>query len=753
MSDLKYIGKRVVRKDSLERVTGSTKYIYDVSRHNMLYGKLILSEKAHADVKFDFSEALKIKGVHSILTYDDLPTVGYNCMEWFTGINGKKDETLLSDRARFVGDRIALVLGDTKRAVEDAIKKVVIEYTELPVVTSVDEAMKDEVIIKGDTNLAFEKHLECGDIEKAFEEADLVVEDIGSTPRTHHLAIENHVALAEIDDFGNLVVSSPSQVVFAIQMHLSRILDIPYSKIRVIKSNMGGSFGGKQQPLLELISGAVAWKLKRPVMIYMDREQSIIGTFTRNQMKVKVKTGVKKDGTITGRIVETFVDGGAYDTNNTSITNAFAKKLFRLYKIKNQSFTGKAYYTNKMPGGACRAYGGPQSHAISEVNMTNIAYELGMDPCEFRLKNLVDPYDEDPIGGPNLGKAAIKDCVLKGMKEFNWKEKFNNIRNKNTDRYAYGVGMACCTHGNGYFGAFPDFTNLEMVISPDNSVLIKMAIHEQGCGTVDSLARIAAESLDIESDKITFIEADTFITPYDAAGTQASRVTFVSGGALIEAGNVMREKLFDTVSKLENVDVKDLYTDNGVVKIKNSDKSYTYGELATLREKNMHDPLSIYIHHEAKANPAAFATCFVEVKVDKKTGLVEILDMVAVHDIGKSINPMLVEGQIQGGCQFSLGLGLCEEIEIDNTGYVKNKSLSKYHVLNSQDMPNVRIFLIESEDESAPYGLKSVGEVSAVAPAPAVLNAINHALGTKILDYPANPEKIIKSLESLEKEV
>lgn len=746
MIDYKYIGKRILRDDSLPRVTGEAKYVSDIKRHNMLYGKLVLSEKAHADVSFDFEEALKVDGIYKILTHEDVSKVTYNAMEWYTGFQGLKDEYIINDRARFVGDRIALVLGKSKSAVEKACAKVKVIYKELPAVVGIKEAEKDEYIIKGDTNLAFEKEFFCGDYKKGFEKADYIVVDRGTTPRTHHLAIENYSALGEMDEFGNLVISSGSQIVFAIQRQMSRILNIPYNKVRVIKANLGGSFGGKQQPLAEMIAGYVAWTEKRPTLIYMDRKQSMAAVAARTSMDIEVKTAIKNDGTIVGRHVNAKVDGGAYATNNTGIIGASAKKLFRLYKIKDQHYTGRSYFTNVIPSGACRAYGGPQIHAITEINITNCALKLGMDPCEFRLKNLIDPYDEDPTGGPNLGKAGIKECVIKGMEAFGWKEKFNHIREKNDDRYAYGVGVACATHGSGYFGAFPDFINVELILSPFGDVLCKMAVHEQGCGTLASLEQIAAEALDLDPKYIRVTEADTFISPYDAAGTQASRVTFVAGGALKEAGEKLIEKLFETLNEVEGIDYADMYTDNGVVRVKNSDKSYTYAEISHLREQRLKDKTSVYVEHKPKANPAALAACFAEVKVDKKTGLVEVTKFVSAHDIGKAVNPLLVEGQVQGGCQFSLGMALSEELEIDRSGNIKNLSLSKYHVLNSQDMPDIDILIVETEDETAPYGIKSIGEVVAVAPAPAVMNAINHALGTNVTDYPASPEKIVATL-------
>lgn len=744
--EFKYVGKSLIRRDAHDRVTGKTKFVTDIKYNNMLYGKLILSEKPHADVSFDFSEASKVEGLYKILTYKDIPKIRYNSMEWFTGINGEKDENILNDRARFVGDRLALVLGSSIESVEEACKKVIVNYHELPVVADIDQAKSEINLIKGNTNVAYSNQKSCGDVKKAFEEADYIVEDSGSTARIHHLAIETHSAMAYMDEYDNLVVSSGNQVVFAIQMQLSRILNLPYTRIRVKKANMGGSFGGKQQPMLEFLAGFVAYSENRPVEIYMDREQTIKGTTTRNPMRMSIKTAVKKDGTILARIIDTEVDGGAYATNASSIVNAFAKKLFRLYKIYNQEVTGTTYYTNILPGGAFRSYGGSQAHAVSEININNVALKIGMDPCEFRLKNLVDAYCEDPVGGPNIGDAGIKECVIQGMKKFRWKDKYKNIKKKNTDRYAYGVGVACASHGNGYLGAFPDFINVEMVLSADGNVLCKLAVHEQGCGTLPTLTQVAAEALSLDPKHIFITEADTFTTPYDAAGTQASRVSFVAGGALIETAEKLIEKLYDTLNKVKNINFEDMYRENGYIKVKNSDEKYSYGEISQLREKELFDYTSVYVRHVPKGNPAVFAANFAQVRVDKKTGFVKVEKLLCVHDIGKPINPKLVEGQIEGGAQFGIGMALSENIEIDNNGFVKNPTLSKYHVINVWDMPNVEVLLVETHDKTAPYGIKSVGEISAVAPAPAIVNAINHALNSNITDYPVTPEKIINIL-------
>ena len=746
----KYLGKKILREDSFERVIGKTKYTLDMKVDDMLYAKLIVSSHPHARYKLDLTEALQVEGIEKIYTYEDIKhTNFYNSMEWFTGIQGKRDELIINDVARFVGDRIGIVVGKDKDSVEKAVSKVKIEYEDMDVLVDLQDSIDEKSIVKGDTNLCYSRKIEYGDYEKEKSKADITVKTEGYTPKIHHLAIEPHVCLSEIDIFGNLVIWTPCQIAFAIQMHVSRVLDIPFNKVRVIKSNMGGSFGGKQQPILEPLSAFVTMDLKRPVMMYMNRYETLVGTVSRNPMRVQIETSVTKEGKVLCRKVDAQVDGGAYDTNSSSIVNAFMKKLFRLYKIPSQVTEGKSYYTNTIPGGAARAYGGPQSHAISEINMDQVAVALNMDPCEFRLKNLADPYTDDPTGGPNLGNSQVKECMIRGMERFDWLNRRKNIKNKNTDRYAYGVGVAAATHGNGYKGAFPDFSNVEFTLFSDGTALVKIAIHEQGCGTIASLTQVAAEALDLDTTKIRMTEADTLFTPYDAAGTQASRVTFVNGGAIKKAGEQLREKLIDVAVQSKGFVREDVYTDDGRVYSKKTGEFVEYSELVAYAEKNNFGAMTVYVHHEQDANPAAFAVFFAEVRVDKYTGMVDVTDALAVHDIGQAVNPMLVDGQIYGGAHMSIGMALREEIVYEKNGYLKTDSLSKYHVFNSQDMPKIDILLIESEDKSAPYGIKSVGELSCVAPAPAVINAINHALGTKISTYPASPELIIKELDEM----
>lgn len=734
--EFKYIGKSPKREDSYNKARGKTKYICDMKRVDMLYAKLVLSEKAHANISIDTSEATKVDGVVAVYTHKDVPNIKYNPHNWFKGAGSKEDQFILSEKARYVGDHLAMVVGESKKSVEEAVSLVNISYDELEPVIGIENALlKDE-------NQAFSKITECGDYEKIAENADYIIKSKGSTPKIHHSAIEPHIALSEIDENDNLVLYSPCQTVFQIQYHLSQLLEIPYNQVRVVKTVMGGSFGGKGQSVLEPACAFATHKLKKPVMLYMDRSDAIIATRTRNATNIEVETAVSKDGKIIGRKINCSLDGGAYYTNASAVAMALSKKLFRMYKIENQICESSTYYTNTIPGGACRGYGSPQGHAITEVNLDFAAKALNIDPCKFRLLNVAEAMDADPTGGTNLGNMQLTKCINEGMEAFNWLKRRSEIKNKNSKRYAYGVGMACGAHGNGYKGAYPDFTNVNETIFPDGSILIKIGIHDQGCGTIISLKQIAAEALDVDPQRIRILEADTFATPYDSAGTQASRVTFVNGRAIQIASEKLREKLIDACVKLYEWNKDEIEIENGKLIYKESIK--TYGEVTLDYEKYCARSMSINYEYEPPVNPGSYACGFAEVKVDRYTGQTEITDYLAVHDIGQSINKTSVIGQIAGGAQMSLGMALYEEIEIDNIGNVKSKNFSKYHIINAPVMPKINTILIEAYEPHGPYGAKSVGELAAVAPGPAVVNAINHALDSEFIDYPVTPEKIVK---------
>lgn len=739
VSELEYVGKRYVREDAYDKARGKNRYTCDRKLTGMLFAKLVLSEKAHASVRIRKEKALSVPGIRAVFTFEDVPAKAYNPHNWSACIDSPEDQYILSDKARYVGDHLALVVGESKAAVEEAVSLVEITYGEEAPVIGLSSARETE------NALAFEKEVSFGEYDKAEREAAVIVTTSGSTQKIHHGALESHIALADIDENGNLVLWTPCQTVYQVRFHISSLLGLPYTKIRVIKAVMGGSFGGKGQTVVEPACAFACWKLKQPVMLYMDRADSVIGTRSRNACEMKVETALTREGKILGRRIAADIDGGAYYTNAAAVAMAMAKKLFRMYHMEAQTCHVRTFFTNTIPGGACRGYGSPQAHAITEVNLDLAARELSMDPCELRLKNAAQPMDPDPTGGMNLGNARIEDCIRTGMEAFNWKERRAKVREKNTDRYAWGVGMACGAHGNGYKGSYPEFTNVQMMMHPDGSVEVRIGIHDQGCGTVLTMQQIAAEALHMDVYKIKVYEADTYITPYDAAGTQASRVTYVCGRAVQKAGEALFEKLIRAAGVLYGWDREEVSAADGQLCCRGGSKSY--GEVAKEYEKACSRYLRAELEYEPPSNPGSYSSAFAEVKVDKYTGLVEVTDLLAVHDVGQCMNRTLAEGQVEGGAQMSLGMALCEEMVYDKKGAIKGRNFSKYHMINAPDMPPVKSIFIEKGEPDGPYGGKSIGELAAVAPGPAVVNAINFALEGRFSDYPVTPEKIIAFLE------
>ncbi len=734
-----YIGKSIVRDDTIKKAQGTARYICDMQRVDMLYAKILFSSKPHAKFTIDATKALALPGIVAVYTHQDIPKIKYNPYKWYQGQADIEDEYLLTDIARFDGDRLAMVVGESLEIVQKALRLIKVEYEDLAATISLEDAIINQKI-------AFEKELKVGDFEQIATQAACIVEDEGYTPKVHHSAIEPHICLTEYDEFDNLVIWTPCQTAFRMQYHVANILGIPYNKIRAIKALMGGSFGGKGQMLLEPLAAFATYKLGRPVKLAMDRSEALRGSCSRNATKIKVKTAFAKDGKIIGRHIQAAIDGGAYYTNAVAVAMGMGKKVFRLYDIPNQTFEATTYYTNTINGGACRGYGSPQVYAISEVNLDNAALKLGLDPCELRLKNMLEPFSLDPIGAPAMGNSQAKKCLQVGMEQFDWLKRRAAVSAKNCDRYAYGLGMACGLHGNGYKGAAPDFMDVDLRIMPDNSIYLKMAVHEQGCGTLISLKQILAEALKVDINDIAITETDTLNSPYDSAGTQASRVTFVCGGAAKQAGEEMLLKIKNIFSELKNCPPDQIICENGNIWAAGSKEIYTYGQIAAEYEGKCSAMLSHYTRFQSPGNPSSNAVVFAEVKVDKYIGHVAIEDILIVQDVGQSINPVQVEGQIHGGAHMSLGMALREQIEYSNSGNIKSTNFSKYHLLNAREMPPIKIITIEEAEPLAPYGAKSVGEIAAVAPAPAIINAINHALNTNITTFPATPEIIIEHL-------
>lgn len=740
-----YVGKSVLRNDGLEKATGLMKYTGDQEMAGMLYAVLVTSEKAHARItSIDTAKAYEIPEVVKIYTASDVPEILYSAHNWLMDMKEIEDEPLLTMNPKHYGDRIAFVVAKSQEAARIAAGRIKVTYEPLPAVLDIDSALdKASPSVHPYGNVPFDLVKEYGDFDGVAAKADFLIEDTVETPSQHHAAIENHVCLAYMEE-GVLTIKTPCQITFQVQMMLAKITGLPQTQVRVVKMTTGGSFGGKSQPVLEPLCGYLAYDLKKPVLMEMDREQSIVSSRRRNSVKGKVCLAVSKDGRILGRDLDIVTNTGAYFSNGSAVSMAMLKKSVRLYRMEGQRYRARAVITNTPVGGAARGYGSPQIHAVTEINVENAARTLGMDPLDFRLRNIVSGADTDPLGGPSLGNVQIEACLRQGAERFGWKEKYE--KDPGTGRYRTGVGMAAIVHGNGYFGGFPEFTAVQLTVMPDGSILVNSALHDLGCGTVTVAAQIAAEALGADIDRVRVLEADTLRSPYDPAGTQACRVTFVCGEAVRLGAEALKEKILDRGAEILDVSRDSLKLKRGILCDAEGSELMDLETLAVKCQRIYRESLTVNYEYKATGNPGSYGANFVEVEVDTWTGFVEVKQIVAAHDIGQSINPEFVKGQIFGGVQMNLGYALYEEIALNKDGTVKSKGFSKYHVINAPSMPPIDIVLIEAGEPDGPYGAKSIGESCSVATAPAVINAINHALKTRISVLPATPERIIAAL-------
>ncbi|MCK8827297.1 molybdopterin-dependent oxidoreductase [Natroniella acetigena] len=751
MKDYKYVGKNIKFKDVEERVTGRLKYAGDLNHSDMLYSRVLLSEVARGRIKsIDSSKAEELPGVVKVYTYENTPQNTFNSYNWYRGQEVSKDEVLLTPYARFVGDRVAAVVARDKKTLQQALDLIEVEYEEEEPIIDPREGLASDDSLHGEENPFAKQELSCGDVEGNFAEIpdELIFEDELETPKIHHATMENHVCFAYPKEPDRIAIVSPCQLLFSVRMMVANMLDLRFNQVHAIKAPVGGSFGAKQEIFLEPLCAFMARDLDRPVKLEFKRRDSILATRTRSKIIGKVKTAVDKEGKIRARDIDVLVDAGGYTSNGNIVSIAMAKKVFRLYRIENQRYRGKSVHTNTPIGGACRGYGSPQIHTLTEINIDRVAKRLDMDPVDFRLKNLIQPYDKDPTGGPNLGNAQIIAALKEGAEKFDWYNKRN--RKEDKGRYRRGIGVACCTHGNGYYGAYHDFTGMTLRMYADGSLLLNTGLHELGNATLTAIAQIAGEVLEIDPGEITVLEADTDLSPYDI-GAHASRGTYVCGMCAFKIAEKLKEQFLRESAKVLNTTADQVEMEQGEVWLKDApQKRLSYGEMAArVQVENQRELFTTY-SYQAQTNPGSYGAHFAEVEVDTFTGLVKFKDYVAAHDVGKAINPSSVEGQIHGGVQMGIGMALCEEITFNDKGQPLNTNFSSYHLVNAPEMPKVRVSLIEEGGDEGPYGAKSIGEIATVPVTAAVVNAVNDALDIKLNVLPMTPARILEALNEKE---
>lgn len=748
----KIVGKKIPLYDAQQKATGHVRYVDDMKFPHMLYAKMLWSPLPHAYIKsIDVSEAEQLSGVQAVCTWENASDVRYNsCGE---DIDKFLTEKIFDRTVRFIGDRVAAVAADTLEIAEKAVKLIKVEYEELPFYTEPEEAMKEGACaIHEGGNIPEVIDLHCGNVEEAFRHADHVIEHTYKMPAVHHGAMEPHTSIAIYEPMGKLTVYSPSQDVFGCRANLARIFSLPMNKVRVINPCIGGAFGGKIDAILEPVVAQLSILTRKPVKMTLNRKEEMISTRTRHAMTVRLKSGFMEDGRIIAEEMTMLANAGAYSAGTSSVVWATGGKFFKNHKTPNLHFLGYPVYTNTPVAGAMRGFGSPQRCFAQERQMNRIARGLKKSILELQMINLVTPACCDLRDQVPHGMAYPKEAIERGKVLFNWNAAMEEERlSKERDcPYRIGVGMAAGVHGNGVFGVMPDTSGIILKMNEDGSMTMFTGYSDMGNGAVTTQLQIVSECTGIPLDKIACVAADTETTMWDL-GNFSSRGTFVGGNAALKAGKHIANELGKEAAEMLQVPVSEIVLEDETARDQKGNMLSIEQIVRHAKQTNQRDICTSDTF--ASANLAlSYGAHFCKVKVDLSTGEVTPLDYVAVHDLGKVINPMQAEGQIEGAIQMGLGYALSEDLNIDKNGKVNHFVLKKYHMFHAEEMPHIQVDFVNKPEIGGPYGAKSVGECAVVPVAAAVVNAIANALDCPFDTLPVTAEKILQALEKVERQ-
>jgi putative selenate reductase molybdopterin-binding subunit len=763
------VGKSVKKVDGFQLVTGGPAFTDDIVLPGLLHGKILSSPHAHALIKrIDTSRARALPGVHAVLTYKDVPRVPHTTAGQSWPEPSPYDTYLLDSKVRFVGDRVAAVAAETRAQAEEALRRIAVEYEVLSPVLDMEHAMDpgaalihDEPdstgIFDASHNIAAYILREIGNVEEGFREADFVFEREYRTQRVQHCSIEPHITITWLDPANRLVIRSSTQVPYHTRRQVAMILQLPVQRVHVIKPRIGGGFGGKQEMVLEDICGALTLATGRPVKIEYTRKEEFYMARSRHPQVLRVKMGVQRDGTIVANQMKVLATTGAYGGHSSTVQGNTGSKVLPLYRARHMKFECHVVYTNTPVAGAFRGYGCPQGFFAQESLVDEIAHELGMDPIEFRKKNIIRAGDIDELSAQlgegkkglprHIRSCGLPECLERGAAAIEWDRRRKAPQDQRS-HVRHGVGVACSMQGSAIAGI--DWASAFLKLNEDGSFNLQVGAADLGTGADTVLAQIAAETLGVSLDKLVVYSSDTDFTPFDV-GAYASSTTIISGGAVKKAAEGVREQILRIASKMLDVPQENLTCrDNQIVTKCDCKKSVSMADLALHAMYKEKTQIMDHASHFNTDSPPPFCAQFAEVEVDTETGRIRVLQLVTAVDLGVAINPMQAEGQAEGAVAQSLGYALSEEMVLDSSGRMINPGFLDYKIFTAKDMPKLTTILVETEEPLGPYGAKSVGEVAINAPAPAVANAVFHAIGVRFRQLPIRPEAVLRALREME---
>ena len=773
MTDKRFsvIGRPLPKIDAWAKVTGETRYADDLVLPRMAHGKLLRSAHAHARiVSIDTSRAREVPGVYAVITGADLPRVKFGILPV-----SQDEEALCTEKVRMVGDAIAGVAAVDEETAERACRLIEVAYEPLPALMSIEESLAHpEVRIHeyGDgPNVHKNVSLKFGDLDAAWASADLVREDVFYYEGSTHLPMEQHAAVAHHAADGKLTLWSSTQTPHYVHRLLSKILDMPAAHIRVIAAPVGGGFGGKLDPFAhEIVACRLSRLTGRPVKIACSREEVFYIHRGRHPVLMWIKTGFTKAGDITGCHLKTWLDGGAY--GSYGVASVFYTGVVNpvTYKMPAYWFEGARVFTNKPPCGPKRGHGTPQPRFALEVQLDKAAEQLGLDPAEMRRRILAEPFTKT-ANHLTVTTIGLGECIDRVVEASGWRDKRGRFSIANAapsgtrpwqDRRRKGVGIAASAYltGAGTAIYWNNMPHSGVVVRADRSggVAIQCGATDIGQGSDSILAYLVAEVLGLEPVDVHVHPADTSLTPVDL-GSYSSRVTLMCGQAAIQASGRLRAAIFKAVAAKLGVPLESLAARDRAVGVPDDwEKAVPWPQAVELGEA-MHGVLAFpgsyappkragkYKGGGVGPSPCySYSASVVELTVDEDTGEVTLDDVWIGHDVGRALNPLLVEGQVEGSVYMGIGEALMEA-QVFRKGLHKQPSMLEYKSPTTLETPEIHTFLVETDDPEGPFGAKEAGQGPLLPVIPAIANAIYHAVGVRVDEVPITPEKILRGLE------
>lgn len=753
------VGKGVIKKDAMALVTGQPVYCDDLAPKDCLIVKLLRSPHAYAKIKsINTSIAKRIPGIEAVYTYEDVPTSRFTLAGQSYPEPSPYDRRILENVVRYVGDEVAIVAGANEDCVDRALKAIKVDYEVLEPLLDFENSIDNAIVIHEEDdykclceigndvkrNIVSSGESVVGDVDAVLKECDVVLERDYHTKANAQAMMETMRSYCYIDTYGRLNCVSSTQIPFHVRRILSNALEIPKSKINVIKPRIGGGFGAKQTACCEIFTAFVTWKLKKPSKIVYTREETFAASNSRHEMKMHVRIGATKDGKIEAIDLYTLSNQGAYGEHGPTTIGLAGHKSLPLYNhVKASRFTYDVVYTNTMRAGAYRGYGATQGQFAVESIINELADELNMDPCEIRFKNMTRENEVlSQYYNEELNACALDRCLEKAMEMIDYK---NKPLRRDMGDFVRGLGVSLSMQGSGISGL--DVGSVEIKLQDDGFYTLSIGATDMGTGCDTILAQMVAECMDCDVDQVVTSSLDTDHAPYDT-GSYASSTTYVTGMAVVKACEKLRNSILEAAAGFFNVDKEDIEFDGKKINTLDHAHEMSLADFAdTCFNGGIAKALIASDSHMSPTSPPPFMVGIAEVDVDKLTGEIKVHDYVSVVDCGTVINPNLARVQAEGGIVQGIGMALSEDITYSNEGKMRNCNFLQYKLPTRVDVPSVRVEFESSYEDNGPFGAKSIGEVVINTPTSAIASAIKHATGVQVRTLPITAEKVLLGKE------